>query len=189
MTVFEYAPAPESRSIVDIAPSYGLFVDGEFVEGTGTPFKTVNPASEEVLSEVAAGSEADVDRAVKAARSAFTRVRGPVPPGLGADAPCRPRQVPVPHRADPAGARPRVPRPGIAGQRQADPGVARHRHPPGRGALLLPRGLGRQARARGARAGPAAARRRRPGHPVELPAADAGVEDRPGAGYREHRRP
>ena len=27
-----------------------------------------------------------------------------------------------------------------------------------------------------------AARRRRPGHPVELPAADAGVEDRPGAG-------
>ena len=25
-TVFEYAPAPESRSIVDIAPSYGLFL-------------------------------------------------------------------------------------------------------------------------------------------------------------------
>jgi acyl-CoA reductase-like NAD-dependent aldehyde dehydrogenase len=79
-TVFEYAPAPESRSIVDIAPSYGLFVDGEFVDGTGTPFKTVNPATEEVLSEVASGSEADVDRAVAAARRAFTRVWGPMRP-------------------------------------------------------------------------------------------------------------
>ena len=34
-TPFQYAPAPESRSIVDISPSYGLFIDGEFVDGTG----------------------------------------------------------------------------------------------------------------------------------------------------------
>ncbi|MFD2090298.1 aldehyde dehydrogenase family protein [Blastococcus deserti] len=80
MTVFEYAPAPESRSIVDIAPSYGLFVDGEFVDGTGEPFKSVNPATEEVLTEVSAASEADVDRAVAAARRAFTRVWGPMRP-------------------------------------------------------------------------------------------------------------
>ncbi|SEO69405.1 aldehyde dehydrogenase family protein [Trujillonella endophytica] len=80
MAVFEYAPAPESRSIVDIAPSYGLFVDGEFVDGSGEPMKTVNPATEEVLSEVAVGTEADVDRAVKAARRAFTRVWGPMRP-------------------------------------------------------------------------------------------------------------
>src|SRR5690349_2905798 len=79
-SVFEYAPAPESRSIVDIAPSYGLFIDGEFVDGTGTPFKTVNPATEEVLSEIASGSEADVDRAVKAARRAFTKVWRPMRP-------------------------------------------------------------------------------------------------------------
>ena len=79
-SVFEYAPAPESRSIVDVAPSYGLFIDGEFVDGTGTPFKTVNPATEEVLSEIATGSEADVDRAVKAARRAFTKVWGPMRP-------------------------------------------------------------------------------------------------------------
>jgi aldehyde dehydrogenase (NAD+) len=77
---FVYAPAPESRSIVDIAPSYGLFVDGEFVDGTGESFKTVNPATEEVLTEVSAGSAADVDRAVKAARRAFTRVWGPMRP-------------------------------------------------------------------------------------------------------------
>jgi aldehyde dehydrogenase (NAD+) len=79
-SLFEYAPAPESRSIVDIAPSYGLFIDGEFVDGSGESFKTVNPATEEVLSEVAAGSAADVDRAVAAARRAFTRVWGPMRP-------------------------------------------------------------------------------------------------------------
>ena len=65
---FEYAPAPESRAIVDLKPSYGLFIDGRFVESQGgTPFKTVNPATEEVLSEVMAASLADVDRAVAAA--------------------------------------------------------------------------------------------------------------------------
>jgi aldehyde dehydrogenase (NAD+) len=79
-TRFEYAPAPESRSIVDIAPSYGLFIDGQFVDGTGEPFKTVNPATEEVLTEVSSGSAADVDRAVAAARRAFTRTWGPMRP-------------------------------------------------------------------------------------------------------------
>lgn len=73
-SVFEYAPAPESRSIVDIAPSYGLFIDGEFVEAAdGKVFKTVSPSSEEVLSEIAQAGEADVDRAVKAARKAFEK--------------------------------------------------------------------------------------------------------------------
>jgi aldehyde dehydrogenase (NAD+) len=71
---FEYAPAPESRAVVDIAPSYGLFIDGEFAEAAdGKVFKTVSPASEEVLSEVAQGGTEDVDRAVKAARRAFEK--------------------------------------------------------------------------------------------------------------------
>ncbi len=78
--MFEYAPAPESRSIVDLRQSYGLFVDGEFVDGSGPPMTTVNPATEEVLGEVAVGTGADVDRAVKAARRAFTRVWGPMRP-------------------------------------------------------------------------------------------------------------
>jgi aldehyde dehydrogenase (NAD+) len=68
--MFEYAPAPESRSIVTIAPSYGLFIDGDFVEGKDT-FKTVNPASEEVLAEIALGGPEDVDRSVAAAGRAF----------------------------------------------------------------------------------------------------------------------
>jgi acyl-CoA reductase-like NAD-dependent aldehyde dehydrogenase len=79
-SLFEYAPAPESRSIVDLRPSYGLFVDGEFTAGTATPFTTLNPATEEVLAEVATGSDEDVDRAVRAARRAFTRVWGPMRP-------------------------------------------------------------------------------------------------------------
>ncbi|MEU9111867.1 aldehyde dehydrogenase family protein [Streptomyces sp. NPDC048483] len=71
---FEYAPAPESRAVVDIAPSYGLFIDGEFGEGAGGKvFKTVSPANEEVLSEVALAGAEDVDRAVKAARKAFEK--------------------------------------------------------------------------------------------------------------------
>ncbi|WP_431783255.1 aldehyde dehydrogenase family protein [Streptomyces chumphonensis] len=70
---FDYAPAPESRAIVDIAPSYGLFIDGEFREAAdGKVFKTVAPATEEVLSEVAQAGEEDVEAAVAAARRAFT---------------------------------------------------------------------------------------------------------------------
>ncbi|MEU9700854.1 aldehyde dehydrogenase family protein [Streptomyces sp. NPDC047981] len=73
-SAFEYAPAPESRSVVDIAPSYGLFIDGEFVDAAdGKVFKTVSPSSEEVLSEVAQAGAEDVDRAVKAARKAFEK--------------------------------------------------------------------------------------------------------------------
>ncbi|MCW6004545.1 aldehyde dehydrogenase family protein [Micromonospora sp. CPCC 205371] len=71
--MFEYAPAPESRSIVDIKPSYGLFVDGEWVDGE-IRNKTVNPATEEVLAEVAWATEAEVDSAVRAARSAYENV-------------------------------------------------------------------------------------------------------------------
>ncbi len=76
---FTYAPAPESRSIVDIKPSYGLFIGGDFVDGGGTSFKTISPATEEVLAEVAEASEADIDRAVKAARKAYDKVWSRMP--------------------------------------------------------------------------------------------------------------
>ncbi len=72
---FEYAPAPESRAIVDIRSSYGLFIGGEFVDpADGQPFKTINPATEEVLADVSAAGAEDVDRAVRAARSAYDDV-------------------------------------------------------------------------------------------------------------------
>ena len=76
---FEYAPAPESRAIVDIKASYGLFIDGEFVDGHGKSFKTISPSTEEVLAEIAEADESDVDLAVKAARRAHSRVWGRMP--------------------------------------------------------------------------------------------------------------
>lgn len=76
--MFEYAPAPESRAIVDIRSSYGLFIDGGFVDGEALD-KTVNPATEEVLAEVTWAGTRDVDRAVRAARKAYDKVWGPMP--------------------------------------------------------------------------------------------------------------
>ncbi|WP_405150820.1 aldehyde dehydrogenase family protein [Sphaerisporangium sp. NBC_01403] len=78
--MFEYAPAPESRDVVDIRPSYGLFVNGEWVDSLGDEReKTINPASEEVLSEFSLASEGDVDRAVSAARKAYESVWSQLP--------------------------------------------------------------------------------------------------------------
>ena len=67
--------------------------------------------------------------------------------------------------------------------------IARRRRPARGGALLVLRRLGGQARLRVPGPRRPAARRRRPDHPVELPAADAGLEDRPGPGRRQHGRP
>ncbi|MGW5675071.1 aldehyde dehydrogenase family protein [Streptomyces sp. NPDC003860] len=73
-TPFAYAPAPESRAVVDIAPAYGLFIDGEFTDGSGDErHKTLAPATEEVLAEYVQATEADVDRAVRAAGKAFEK--------------------------------------------------------------------------------------------------------------------
>ncbi|HEX2177767.1 MAG TPA: aldehyde dehydrogenase family protein [Nocardioidaceae bacterium] len=77
---FEYAPAPESRAVVDLRSSYGLFVDGEFTDATdGRTFKSVSPATEEVLAEVTEAGPGDVDRAVRAARRAYNKVWSRMP--------------------------------------------------------------------------------------------------------------
>jgi aldehyde dehydrogenase (NAD+) len=78
-TPWEYAPAPESRDIANLKPSYRMFVDGKFVEGAGEPLKTINPATEEVLAEVSTAAPSDVDVAVKAARRAYDKVWGKMP--------------------------------------------------------------------------------------------------------------
>jgi aldehyde dehydrogenase (NAD+) len=78
---FDYAPAPESRAILDLQPSYGLFINGEFVDpADGRSFKTISPATEEVLAEVSEAGQADIDRAVAAARRAYNRVWSKMPP-------------------------------------------------------------------------------------------------------------
>src|SRR6185503_5488219 len=68
---WEYAPAPESRDVVTLRPRYGLFIDGREVQASdGGWFKSVNPATEEVIAEVAKATTDDVDRAIRAARRA-----------------------------------------------------------------------------------------------------------------------
>jgi aldehyde dehydrogenase (NAD+) len=72
MTRWEYAPAPESTDIVSVRDTYGLYIGGEFIDpADGDFFKTINPATEEVLAAVPNATEADVDNAVGAARKAF----------------------------------------------------------------------------------------------------------------------
>ncbi len=49
-----------------------LLIDGQWRDSlSGKTFETVNPATEEVIAEVAEGDAADIDLAVKAARKAF----------------------------------------------------------------------------------------------------------------------
>ena len=49
-----------------------LLIDGQWRDSlSGKTFETVNPATEEVITEVAEGDKADIDLAVKAARKAF----------------------------------------------------------------------------------------------------------------------
>ena len=49
-----------------------MFIDGKWVEAaSGKTFPTYNPATGEVLAQVAEGDREDIDRAVKAARKAF----------------------------------------------------------------------------------------------------------------------
>ena len=78
--IFDYAPAPESRAVLDLRASYGLFIDGAFVDSVeGRAFKTINPATEEVLAEVAHAGAADVHLAVTAARRAYDTVWSTLP--------------------------------------------------------------------------------------------------------------
>ena len=77
--VFEYAPAPESRDIARLKPSYQIFVDGQFRDGSGEATKTINPADEAPLAEVAEAGPSDVDDAIAAARRAADGPWGSMP--------------------------------------------------------------------------------------------------------------
>ena len=66
------APAPESKSAATISERYDLFINGKFEKPLSKKyFATINPATEEKLSEVAEANAADVNKAVEAARKAY----------------------------------------------------------------------------------------------------------------------
>ncbi len=52
-----------------------MLIDGKFVEGEAGTFSNVNPATEEVLGEVADASKADMHRAIDAATTRLRRNR------------------------------------------------------------------------------------------------------------------
>lgn len=75
------SPAPESKSAAKINERYDLFINGAFQKPLSKKyFATINPATEEKLSEVAEASAADVNKAVDAARTAYDKVWKKVTP-------------------------------------------------------------------------------------------------------------
>lgn len=73
-TTWDYSPAPESTQAATIDKKYELFIEGKWQKpAEGKYFKTINPATEETLSEVAKASAKDVDKAVQAARKGYDK--------------------------------------------------------------------------------------------------------------------
>lgn len=66
----DYAPAPESTGHVHLKKQYDLYIGGKWVPTTKR-FPTNNPATEEVIAEVALAGKKEVNQAVRAAQKAF----------------------------------------------------------------------------------------------------------------------
>jgi len=95
-----YDFTPETAAAEFLRKPHQLLIDGHRVpSSSGRTFKSLNPATEDVIATIAEGNEADVDRAVAAARRVDVAALG-----LAADGPVQP------------GAADRVGRGGRAGQ-------------------------------------------------------------------------
>ena len=71
---WQYAPAPEAKDHIKIKEKYDLFINGKFVKpNSGKYFPTINPATEEKLSDVAEANEKDVNLAVVSAKTAYEK--------------------------------------------------------------------------------------------------------------------
>ena len=65
---FEFDPAPESTSHIQLNEQYDLYINGKWQKPSSKKyFDSINPANETVLSKVALADSKDVDKAVKAA--------------------------------------------------------------------------------------------------------------------------
>jgi len=66
------APLASSETLSFLDKPHRLFINGEWIESSkGKSFEVHNPATEEVIARVAEGDQEDINRAVKAARTAF----------------------------------------------------------------------------------------------------------------------
>jgi aldehyde dehydrogenase (NAD+) len=69
--LWEYDPAPETAD-PKLETRYDLFIGGKFVAPrSGKYFDSINPATEDVLAQIALANRADVDAAYQAAQKAF----------------------------------------------------------------------------------------------------------------------
>ncbi len=72
MNGWDLAPALESTSHVNLKSSYDLFIGGKFVKSSrGGKFDSINPANEKVIAKITEATSADVDKAVRSARTAY----------------------------------------------------------------------------------------------------------------------
>jgi aldehyde dehydrogenase (NAD+) len=77
---WDYSSSLEAINHIQLKKKYNLFIDGKWIAPSkNTYFKTINPANEETLAEIASASKEDVDLAVKAARKAYTNVWSKMP--------------------------------------------------------------------------------------------------------------
>ena len=190
------AVSHEQQAESFVTAEHKLLIDGEWVaSASGETFETLNPATEEKLADVAHGKAEDIERAVKAARAAFAdgsewrtmnasdrgrliwKISELIEENGDELAMLEALDNGKPFARGPGGGHPagRGPVPlhgGVddqdRGQDDPDLGYSRARQLP---------------RLHAARSG----RRGRPDHPVELPAADGGVEAGTGSGCRLHR--
>ncbi len=76
---WDYAPSPEDNKSFPIAPRHELFIDGKFVAPRARRyFDSINPATEEKLTEIAHADGRDVAAATAAARTAYEKVWSPM---------------------------------------------------------------------------------------------------------------
>ena len=74
-TDWVYNPAPESADHVRIQERYDLFINGKFIPSVKNAyFKTINPANENKLAQVAEAQKTDVGLAVRAAKKTYNNV-------------------------------------------------------------------------------------------------------------------
>jgi aldehyde dehydrogenase (NAD+) len=77
---FKYAPAPEGTEHIELKDKYSLFINGKFVAPSSKKyFDTINPSTENKIATVAEANAADVNTAVKAARTAYDKTWSKMP--------------------------------------------------------------------------------------------------------------
>lgn len=77
---WDYSSSLEAINHIQLKKKYNLFIDGKWIAPSkNIYFKTINPANEETLAEIASASKEDVDLAVKSARKAYTNVWSKMP--------------------------------------------------------------------------------------------------------------